>query len=358
VPASQATPVSGTTPVPIVMDTEIIDAWGMHATSGDLSQVVIPAGCDGYYLISGQLPLYSTRGASTILEAQLILNQGQPCAYGGQMAVGSSAGYVSPLVADLEYLAAGSVIQLSGTETSGSGATTYIPSSTPLTAVGDMMAGGPQLSLRWMGGGSGVSLGTGGVYPGGTYQGLTANGPVNLTYPALQLGPVTEATWTDGEEATAALFNSNIRNAILMLANPPVFRISVPATGTSVPPSTWTAITNMTAQFDTWNGLGSSTSTWTCPLAGLYVLGGAANYPTEATAFNASTSIMVTSGGTTTRWLGQQASALSPISTVLRHVRLNAGDTVQLGAYHNYSSALTTGIHTHSVYMFGAWVSA
>lgn len=356
-PASQATAVSGTaTPVPIIMDAEISDAWGMHANSTDLSQVVIPVGCDGYYLMSGQLPLWSTQAVGTDLGAQLYVN-GTSVAVGGSIEIATTPNYATPQVADLEYLTAGSYVQLAGTESSGSGAATFLPSTTPLTATGDMLPGGAQLAVRYMTGGSGAALGTGGVYPGGTYQGTTTNGLVNMTYPSLQLGPVTETTWTDNQGATNALFNSNIRQAVLTLANLPAFRLCVLATGTAVSPSTWTPVTNMTATFDTWNGLGSSVSTWTCPLAGLYVLGGAVSWPSTGSRYNTSTSIMVTSGGVTTRWLGQQSGSPIPVSTVTRHIRLNAGDTVQLGAYQAFTSSVTTAIHSHSVYMFGAWVS-
>jgi hypothetical protein len=77
------------------------------------------------------------------------------------------------------------------------------------------------------------------------------------------------------------MLNSNVRDAVNFLANPPVF-IGYQATAQSIANGTSTVITLDTVQRDTYSGWNASTNTYTIPVSGVWVFTGQVGWAANA----------------------------------------------------------------------------
>lgn len=344
---------SSTTPMAITMDAEIADAWGMHSNSGDTSQLVIPAGCDGYYLVTGEMPLSSITAVCSIAVGLSVNGSAVPG--GVSQHPGPGGATVGPAVADLVRLSAGGTVALTGWQTSGfSIVSPWFLQEAAQSPDYTSLNPAPRISMRWVADStSGVS---GGTYPATTQALADPSGTVTVAVPALALAPTTPSTWTTAEAPASATFNSDVRASALWLASPPVFRAHSSAAVT-VATSTRTAITLGTSDFDTYSGFSTSTGLYTVPFSGLYMLGGIVSFPGASGAYYATTGFSVTHSGTTLNYAGPGILGRQPCSTAIRMLRLSAGDTIGLYGFQASGSSLTTvtGVATR---MFGLWVSA
>lgn len=314
--------VSPNTWTGITLDTEIYDPWSMHNDSSDTSRIIIPYGCDGIYLVQGCIPFLPTATGAYVYSAG-IMHNGTVTAAGDKLAYES--GQIQSGAADLVVCAQGDYLQLGGWCTYTSAVDTNINVGSAGT-VQYLNYATPLMTGRWVAA-SGQSL-PGGTFSGGAYNGITVGIP-------------DPATWAANEEATANLFNSNIRNSVLFLANVPVFRATMTGTPAEIPSGTNTQVTGLVETIDNWGAFNASTSTWTCPLSGAYLVIGSAGFNSESTAFTQSSSAHCVQSGTTNNYSGSGGYAVWNTEQVMRTLRFTAGDTMQLYTYQNSGSSLT-----------------
>lgn len=338
---SQATTQSlaASTSTPITMDTQITDPWGMRTVSGDTSQLTVRAYTDGIWFVQGFIPMAaSVNSSSYFYETDIFIN-GSVYTRGERWA--SLGSHVTPGVADIIPCPAGTEIQLVGYQTSTAAVSTF--SNTVAF---------PYMSARWVAANNTLP---GGQMPASsqTYQGPNGNQvyiPPNGSEGPLLTAP-NPGTWTTLEEATSSQFNNDIRNSVLFMANVPVYR-AIENTSQSVSASTSTPITNMLIETDNW-GAGSST-VWTAPISGAYLVGGQVAYTTASSAMYGYAELICDISGTTSYYLGNRVYGETIASMVLRVIRFSAGDTVQLGAW---SSASTTTYDGSNTRLFTLWLS-
>jgi hypothetical protein len=317
----------------IDMDTEIDDAWGMHANSGDSSQVVVPQGCDGLWLVQGVVPFHAPSTLGFMYEAKVNHQVGATAniTNGERMEGWGNGAYPMPWAFDIFNASAGDYFQLGGQQTSG---------STVSAGINTAASGGiqfnhayyPLLTARWIAANNSLPGGVIGVpflQGDGTWSAVEN---VQLTVPS-------PGTWTSLQEATSARFNSDILNSVLFLSNVPVARanFSSPAV---VPRNAYSQVTGLTVQMDNWSAFNTSTSTWTAPVNGVYLIMGQVSYPSQGVLFTDSVRISATISGVSTTWDGAASYGDNVAASAVRQMRLSAGDTIQLYTWQNSSSNL------------------
>ncbi len=333
--------VVNNTSVPLTMDTQVNDAWYMRAVESDTSQFSVGAYLDGIWLVQGQVPwaASSTTTADTY-EADIWLD-GSLSTRGERWAANGS--HVTPRVCDLLVVAPNEqlVFHLAGQQLSGGSVATF----TNATAF-------PAVTARWIAA-SGVSL-PGGQMPATTQTAYGPNGPVTGPVAGPLLTPPVPGTWTTLQEATSSQLNSDIRNNVLFLASVPAYQATQNGSQ-AVPASTNAALTGMTVNIDNWSA-GSSTK-WTAPCAGVYLVGGQVGFGTPGAAYSGWANLICDISGTTTTYSGTRAYGQYIASMALRVFRFSQGDTVQLGAAHSYTSTVNTltGSNTR---LFTVWLSS
>lgn len=192
-------------------------------------------------------------------------------------------------------------------------------------------------------------------------------GSINLQSAATQL-PTASARWvcaTSGTEplpvppltpcpspVTSAWLNANVRDAIRFLTYPPICRAYyVPGTvtlasqafpGSAAPPIN-------TAIVDNYGGLNTTTGLYTAPVAGRYLIAGQFNLASAAVSGAYACGITVNGG--TVQW-GDRVNKVSDSTGggagVVKRVRLNANDTVQLRASQNTGSTIAYNTGTEA----------
>ena len=341
-------PVPSNTQTPVVLVTEITDAWNMHNGLVDGSQITVPFSCGGIWLMQGSVP-FAASGAGSMYEAFLLRN-GAVAANGEQL--GAPGVHVTPGVADLVTAAAGDFFQLGAFQISGSPVNTYLSTANGSTQFSDNA--GPVLTARWVAANNSLP---GGVIQVPVFVGTFFGDPFFVNEPVTITTP-NPGTWTVFEEATATQFNSDIRDSVLFLSNVPACRASLSGTSPSIPSGSalpGSQVTGLTASIDNWGAFAGNT--WTCPVSGMYLVYGQAGWPQESTAFSVNTTIQAVQSGVTGNYTGTGALSIWPQSMVMRHLRFTAGDTVQLYATHNFSTFLNpaSGNNTR---LFTLWVSS
>jgi hypothetical protein len=165
----------------------------------------------------------------------------------------------------------------------------------------------------------------------------------------------TPRTWATNDKATAALLNSNVRDAVSFLQTPPSFALVTTGT-TSVPTAAFTPITWGSANVDVYGGWAASPnpSRYTAPVAGWYYCAGVVQGATNATGRRA-TGLHV--NGTVTRQTEMQVNAAGAgtAHTIAGFVFLNKGDYVQLECYQSSGVTLTYAGAGGS-FFYGSWV--
>lgn len=279
------------------------------ATCADLIQLD-PATTDGVALygecIGGTQPVAIMRGGAK-LKVEWV----------GLPVTGASAGTVvsAPQPAAMWPKGSGSTI------TNAGGIAAAATSVTVSDPTGVVIGG--TLGLDWLNGSPTASTAEAVTVTGvaGSVIGITAT-----LYPHAQAAPV-------AVPVSAAFLNQQARDAIRFLSYPPMACLdtngSSPTLGNLAFPA-GSAITFTRANIDNfgaWNG----TSGWVAPVAGLYYVFGQV-YLQATASYTMGAGLRINSG--TTQWgstpANQSTTARTMCATVRRHLRLNAGDTIQL----------------------------
>lgn len=340
--------------VPVTLDTEMTDTWRMHSVQADTSQVVVPAGTDGIWLVQGTVP-FATSASGHYYQSQIIYT---PAGGGAQVISGervqANATRVEPGVADLIAVSQGDTLQLAGFHTTGSSVSTWVSTpATPAVAYSDFAS--PLFTTRWVGMGTGVSGGV--IQVNVPYQWTSADEALfaRVGVPLALPNPI---TWTSLQEATAAQFNTDIRNSVLFLSNVPALRVQANGSSASINGAgTAAKVTGLQSTIDNWGTWNQATNTWTCPLSGLYLVYGQVGWPAQASAFSTAAQINANLTGASVQYQGANAFSTTPAAIVFKQMRFSAGDTMQLFATQNFGSAIVPSNLTNTR-LFTLWMSA
>jgi hypothetical protein len=323
----------------VMLDTELFDNWNGHS-DGDNPQAYYGM-VQGWYLCECTIPL---NASTTGLQAALICgvqNQGALTTYGGGLE-GYSASFAYQNAAAMLMEQVGTLDGASndyiyaGAWQNNSGA-----SNQPLS---NTTGAYPWLNCRWV---SAIS----GTEP--------LSVPANAAFPA----PPALLGHT--------FMNTNIRDTIRFLTYPPVMEAFYTGGGTfpseSTIPTVGTTTPLGSKTVDNYSAFSTSTYTWTAPVAGLYYAYGCVSGVASAHGSNLAAGITVTSanynsGTQITLWGGAIAVVVSETNAAIvrKRLRLNAGDTVQLGSfqYDTVNPDITWGAAPWESRLIMVWMAA
>lgn len=296
--------VPNNTDQPLAMQVELTDNWNGHlaVASGGAAPSQYWCPVPGWYLARNSVSYAPGAGAYPIAAGFAGLVSG--AAYGpvrGGLAIGgSSTSYIAQCADLIEQVSsgapggAGDWIQPLAWQDSG-GALALNMSAAVL----------PTASVRWA---------------------CALSGTQPLPVPPLTTVP---------SPITSAWLNGNVRDAIRFLAYPPACKAHYVAGSSSMPSNTLgtaAVVPCNTVDLDTYGGWSTSTSTYTAPVGGVYLLYGQFNLTSSSGPAVYAAGLSVAGG--TTQWGDIVTFAPSPGSaggaTVCRRLRLAAGQTVQL----------------------------
>lgn len=154
------------------------------------------------------------------------------------------------------------------------------------------------------------------------------------------------ASWTPGENVTSALLDTQVRDALNFLLNPPMY-VGKQTTAQTIQPHTYTAITLDATVVDTYSGLGQGG--YVAQVAGWYLCTGVICYndPANSTGFR---NVFVTVNGVNMPAASGAIIAAEPVSgggtatTMTAFAYLNVGDLVNLVGAHANSTAIDTTV--------------
>lgn len=287
---------------------EIIDVHGGHSDDTDPARVKddLTEAIENWYLCTGYTSIAGA--ASGVLIAGIRLD-GSTIYEGGKIPLG--AGHAATaMVCDL--LKMGQYIELMTYQNSGGALATQ---------VGTTKA--PTLTMRWACSATGTTV-------------------------AL---PSTPRTWTGADMLTADLagagqvpLNVHVRDVVHWLRYPPACRIDSTGTSQTIPSGAWTSINMVAEQLDNYGGhsTSSNTSRYTCQRAGLYFVHGLASIADAGTTGYRASRLLV-NGTTIYAGTSTKPATTTTIGTALpacAHIRLAAGDYVELQSFQSQGSAL------------------
>lgn len=314
----------------VALDTEISDGWYTHSFLNDITKMAVPYSCDGIWLVQGCVPIASAPAGNFIYQTNLAKNNS---IFANGQRLASTGLHVSPYVADLVTASTGDFFQLISFQTSTANVNT-LNTTGPSGGVQYFDNSFPQITARWVAANNNL--------PAGVLNGVT-------------LGIPNPGTWTSLQEVTTAQFNSDIRNSINFLANVPACRVSATGAPAGILTGTSAQITGLTSQIDNWHAFASNT--WTCPVSGLYLVGGAVGFPSQASAYSTYTTLQATQSGVGHGYTGSNAYGVFPAGMALRTLRFTAGDTLTLQAFQNSGATLTPNLNGNTR-MFTLWLSS
>lgn len=303
----QSIPASTWTPVQM---NEIWDTGRGHSDDSNPARVYAPptASTEDWYLCVGMVPIGSAATGAVI--AGLRLNGG--AIYEGAKLPLGSAHAATAMVCDLLKVDTFEYIELMTYQNSG-GALTLSNSATKTA----------QLTMRWA----------------ATHSGDT------VAHPGVP------RTWTADDICTAdstgtgeVPFNVHVRDVLRWLRHPPAARLDSAGTSQTVPSSTWTSINFTAEQFDNYGGHSTSSnpSRYTVQRDGLYFVYGLASLAEVGTTGYRLSQLLVNGttayGGTSVRPVA--GSTIGSSLPACAHIRLTAGDYVELQSYQSSGSAL------------------
>jgi hypothetical protein len=150
-----------------------------------------------------------------------------------------------------------------------------------------------------------------------------------------------------GIRLTAAIYQSDVTDAVNFLANPPDF-VGTQTVAQSLANATWTAITLDSEQLDSYNGhsTSSNTSRYVCQVAGWYTVSGTVCFASNVSGPRGA---RIQVNGTAMEGLASfmqtvSAAADAGMTTPTRDVVLAVNDYVEVAGYQNSGGALNTAV--------------
>lgn len=304
---------STTTDLGLPMDAELTDTWGGHLAPPATGTGNYWAPLPGWYLCQARVPFAysSTTPAPFMCGFQGLTNGTAFGPWHGAITVNGSASYtITPQAIDLiEQVKSGApngggdYIQPVARQDSGA--------AVHLQSLSYCM---PTVCIRWV-------CATSGTQP----------------LPVPPLTPVPSPV-------TSAWLNANVRDAVRFLTYPPVAKAHYVAGSLSLANSSLTspqAVPLTTADVDTYGGLNLAGGYYAAPVAGRYLIAGQYTLASSsASAFYAAGLLVNGSTGYWGRVVQFSGSGLAGGASVVRRLRLNAGDHVQLTAAQNSGGAI------------------
>jgi hypothetical protein len=300
---------------PVVLDTEQSDPWNGHAVLTGSVDVPQNYYCQaaGWYLGEGYVPWVYTGATNYAFSAGLgVSTAGGLTTYQGQQHITSAGLSPGVFAADL--------FQMTRTGVPGSSGSDYVQLQAWTNASGGAdldasTANYPRLSVRWAGTGNLSVLGV----------------PANAAFP---VPPVfVDNTW----------LNTNIRDTLKFLINPPMIRYTTPSVSALVA-TTWPAGTPITLTgetLDNQSAYSTSTGLFTAPAAGVYYIIAqvAVAVTSTASASHFAAGIAVNGGTTWGNAVYIPAGVTGTvIATATGRFRMSAGGTAGLVGFNDLAS--------------------
>lgn len=177
----------------------------------------------------------------------------------------------------------------------------------------------------------------------------------------MPLSPPASFTAATGGFITAALWNTQVRDANAYFSAPPSFR-AYSTVAQSLVDQAWTPMLLDAEQFDNYGGhsITTNTSRYTAPLSGIYLVTGVAAFASNTTNNRAVRLAVngVAYAGTFVKTLAASGASSSAVSTTAL-VMLGAGDYVEVMGYQNSGAPLNTSVSGPDVFpsLTVLWVS-
>lgn len=362
----------GTSDTGIQLDTEFLDAWSGH-TPGS-SQYQVPFW--GWYL-SELTAEYSTLAATTAAVAGIqTVSSGLAANRDGGKACGNGSGAIGVTAAELSLCnpAFNDYLEPYGSATVATDLTTGAASGarfkTEWVGVQDgTVVTSPQPAALWPPGAGTTITNSGGIPAGATSMtvasatGMITGGSLGLDYlngaqtsAGAETVTITSVTGlTIGISATSyphnqnapvavpvsgAWMNQQVRDISNFLLYPPMANLNTSGTSATLGSGTAAPVTFTTAVVDSFSGWNSATE-YVFPVSGVYYCFGQVYLTTHAS-YQLGAALSVSGGtpmyGTVQR--NQSSTSNYMCATVRRHLRVTAGQNVQLYGYQNSGSAL------------------
>lgn len=378
---------------PLSMDTEATDSWNGHTIPVAQYYPKLP----GWYLSEGQAFMnLATPATGTYAAGIQSVQNSVTTSVNGQTLASNGHSPLGPAAADLMAYnpATNDSVALYGYSSAGS-TTILVPgggipgaffSSQWCGVTSGTVVSSPQPAALWPPGSGTTITNAGGIAAGATSMtvasatGIVVGATLGLEYyegaavqPYAEQVTVTSVAGTTigitatayahlqtapvAVPVTAAWMNQQVRDIINFLAYPPMARLSGHGSSQTLPTQTFPAGTAITFpsgassapgidNFSGWGGSGSST--WTAPVGGLYYVYGAVPIAGSAVWGNLSAGISVNGG--TIQWGDSNMSpnVIPGTATVRKHVRLTAGQTIQLYGSQNTGSSQAVSLSVNA----------
>jgi hypothetical protein len=345
--ASLAQSIPASTWTAITGHTELVDNWAGHSDTTNTGRYYAPftnsdggSGAGDWYLCIGNVPMNGNSTTNAHI-AGLRVNGSSSAIYEGAKLPGNTGHGITPAIVDLIQMSGqnGDYIELAGW-TDESSVSTVVSSKAP------------NLQVRWV---------------------CQSNNSAFAAFtPSVPGAP---HTWTATDIITGSAtgtnkvpLNTELRDTVRFLNNPPIFRVHTSGTSQTIPTGagTWTAITFQGESIDPY-GMWSSGSSVTCQRAGLYFVAGhgAVTETSTKTGYRAVRIHHTIAAGGSADYYGSSIQAGTGTNTTgttmlaSAHIRMAAGDTLQLQYDHTNGSALSVlGTSVRScARMIGVWES-
>lgn len=165
-----------------------------------------------------------------------------------------------------------------------------------------------------------------------------------------------QRTWAATYKVTAADLNTNVRDAVNFLLNPPAAEI-FQSVAQSPLNATVTLITFDTAVINNDGAWGSGTSTtWTCQTAGTYRVTGAVSYAANATGVRG-VQPQVNGSALFTAYFPPPPAGTATVVIPTWSQHFSVGDTLKIGAYQTSGSALALATGPQMTFLNVRWES-
>lgn len=308
---------------PIVIDTDGNDNWSGHSPLGQIPQDYV-CQAPGWYLAEGYVPFNYTGGTQFAFGAAI------GSSLGGTFSVSQGQ---SHLLASGHFpgVAAADIVRMVTTGPAGTASSAdYIQLLAYTTASGVSLLGAtpnfPVLAVRWACTGSASTLAV----------------PANAAFPV-------PPSYVD-----QAWLNTNIRDTMAFLANPPALRYSYAPGTQTLPGGTWPTANAVTLNTRTLDNYSAGTlGTWIVPQPGVYCVLAQVGFVTPVSAQGGTYAAGVTISGTTTWGQAVSVNAGAVVGTVAVSLsdrfRLSTGSTVSLAGFQNTGASRTLTAATRLV---------